>query len=749
MARRLLFLAVLQGSFGAAAATRDNDDSCDISLLPAATLLLPYFEVDLDGYPGGRTTHVSITNVTNLDRVAHVTLWTDSAYPVLDFNIYLTGYDVQRLDLFDVIARGVVAPETGGTGTQFPRRRTPTSDPNPELDHADCKHLPGNLDVAVVRRMQRAFGDGVTDDCAAIGGDHSPYAIGYATIDVVNSCIATGPTDPEYWTRDLRYDNVLVGDYQIVEDDRDRDHGAPLVHIRAIPEGGTPELRRRAGVDAGFARTFYGRYQPADAPRLDGRQPLPSQFAARWIDSGTTFHVWRETEAFATCADFARTRVLDATDIVAFDEDENAAGLSSPFTLPASSATSFDDGRFPALPNGAAAGWMYMNLDAGLHGRTATQNWVVTTMRAANLTTSVDAAALANGCAPAAVASNVTLAGGEPIAPAGGDDSCDIALLPAATLLLPYFEVDLDSPAGERTLLTITNTAPREQLARVTLWTDFSWPVLTFNVRLTGHDVQSLSLFDVLSGKLAASGCGQGQLAPAMIARMRDAFVNGRSDECRHIGTTSSKHAVGYVTIDVVRNCESRGPDDPAYWTTDLAYDNVLTGDYQQLNLTALAAEGSPMVHIRAVPEAEFRRTFYGSYQSPAFPARDARQPLPSAFAVRWSGFPPQGVTSLQIWREGTRNTSAAAPTTTGTCCTSARRCASTSRRIRPPTIPTAARWPAAFSTACYPSPRARSTATTASSRNSAITPHRAGCSSTWRGRRGSSSRRAMTGAIP
>lgn len=29
------------------AATVDNDDSCDIALLPAATLLLPYFEADL------------------------------------------------------------------------------------------------------------------------------------------------------------------------------------------------------------------------------------------------------------------------------------------------------------------------------------------------------------------------------------------------------------------------------------------------------------------------------------------------------------------------------------------------------------------------------------------------------------------------------------------------------------------------------------------------------------------------------
>ena len=65
----LLFLAL-----PLAAATNDNDDSCDISVLPAATLLLPYFEVDLDGFARDGTTLFTITNVTNLDRVAHVTL---------------------------------------------------------------------------------------------------------------------------------------------------------------------------------------------------------------------------------------------------------------------------------------------------------------------------------------------------------------------------------------------------------------------------------------------------------------------------------------------------------------------------------------------------------------------------------------------------------------------------------------------------------------------------------------------------
>ncbi|HEX6087883.1 MAG TPA: hypothetical protein VF266_25345 [Thermoanaerobaculia bacterium] len=673
--KRLLLLLLLATPL--AAATNANDDSCDISVLPAATLLLPYFEVDLDSINGG-TTLFTITNVTNLDRVAHVTLWTDRAFPVVDFNVYLTGYDVQSINLWDVLRRGVIAPDSG-TGTAVTPRRGRYADPNPALDLSTCAQLPGVLDEPAMERMRRAFTEGVAGECERVGGTHA-RAAGYATIDVVGSCTAAGPADPAYWTRDLRYDNVLVGDYQYVEAVQNLARGAPMVHIRAIPEGGTPEQRGRAGVDAGFARTFYGRYQPAGTPRLDGRQPLPAQFAARWIDGGpaafaTSFHVWRESQAATACADFERAELLDATDVVAFDEDENAAGLSSPFTLPASSRTSLTDG-YPQLPNGAVAGWMYMNLDAGLHGRTATQNWVVTSMRAlGRFSTDVDASAFGNGCAPAALPSEVTLLGGQEIAPATTDDSCDVALLPAATLLLPYFEVDLDSALGETTLFTITNTGARDRIARVTLWTDYAFPVISFNVYLTGYDVHSLNLYDVLQGRLVPSGAAASprgryadrnpsldasacaslpvSIARAHVERMQEAFTRGTTEGCDEIGYEHD-NAVGYATVDVVRNCSDRNPSEAAYWTNDIAYDNVLTGDSQQVNQREHFAQGSPLVHVRAMPGHDFPRTFYARLQSAAFPRRDARQPLPSAFAARWiEGGASQLRTSYKIWREG------------------------------------------------------------------------------------------------
>src|SRR3954467_10238525 len=119
--RKLLAIALLAATTTgyAFAGTRDNDDSCDVKVTPAATLLLPYFEVDLSN-PANRTTLFSITNVTRYPQIAHVTLWTDWAYPVLTFNLFLTGYDVQAINLADVLVNGVIAPPSGTTSVTVP-----------------------------------------------------------------------------------------------------------------------------------------------------------------------------------------------------------------------------------------------------------------------------------------------------------------------------------------------------------------------------------------------------------------------------------------------------------------------------------------------------------------------------------------------------------------------------------------------------------------------------------------------------
>jgi hypothetical protein len=75
--------------------------------VPAATLLLPYFEVDLTN-ANGVNTLFSVNNASATAVLAHVTIWSDLSVPVLDFNIYLTGYDVQTISMRDILVNGVV-----------------------------------------------------------------------------------------------------------------------------------------------------------------------------------------------------------------------------------------------------------------------------------------------------------------------------------------------------------------------------------------------------------------------------------------------------------------------------------------------------------------------------------------------------------------------------------------------------------------------------------------------------------------
>lgn len=451
---------------GGAPATTNNDDSCDISVMPAATLLLPYFEVDED--PTGETTLFTITNVSAAETIAHVVLWTDYSYPVIDFNIYLTGYDVQAINLNDVIWRGIIAPASGdreddGTGTDISPGDWDGSDDDP-ADVSDCVGLPGELPDFYVQRMQDAFTLGEVAGvpgqtstfpaCDTVGNAHD-NAVGYATIDVVNICSTGLPTDgDDYFEGEIRFDNILIGDYQQVNSDEEFAQGNPMVHIRAVPELGGGTIDDVGDPGTNFDRTFYSRYQDEVADgipgTLDRRQPLPSTFAARWISGGdtgfeTSFKIWREglPGVGTECDDVPANGELLVTESVIFDEDENGEGVAgdeiivSPpigvdaITLPETSLTNIeDDDVFPqGVP--AIGGWVYLNLDNGTEDNIAgdniyaSQNWVVVSMRAEDrYSVDFDAAALGNGCTPPAEVTEFSEGGDAELGPAADFTPC-------------------------------------------------------------------------------------------------------------------------------------------------------------------------------------------------------------------------------------------------------------------------------------------------------------------------------------
>lgn len=96
---------------------------------PAATLLLPYFEVDLAD-PQGRTTLFSVNNATPAAALTEVVLWSDLGVPTLSFQIYLTGYDVQTVNLRDIFATGTL-----------PRTADRAQDPQDDISQIGRAHV--------------------------------------------------------------------------------------------------------------------------------------------------------------------------------------------------------------------------------------------------------------------------------------------------------------------------------------------------------------------------------------------------------------------------------------------------------------------------------------------------------------------------------------------------------------------------------------------------------------------------------
>jgi hypothetical protein len=108
---------------------------CTIDDVPAATLLLPYFEVDLNN-PNGINTLFSINNASASAVLAHVVLWSDLSVPTFDFNIYLTGYDVQTVSIRDIF-NGTV-PRTASAGQDPGDTISPKGTFSQDINFASC-----------------------------------------------------------------------------------------------------------------------------------------------------------------------------------------------------------------------------------------------------------------------------------------------------------------------------------------------------------------------------------------------------------------------------------------------------------------------------------------------------------------------------------------------------------------------------------------------------------------------------------
>jgi hypothetical protein len=420
-AAALIMLLAAPALFGATPpmarrAVVENNASCDIGTYPAATLLLPYFEVDYNA-PATEAVNTLFTviNTSKYPAIVRVTLWTDYGFPASWFPMFLTGYAAESVSMYSIFGRGFYPVTTSWVPTGA---MSADNKANPNFyPETWCERTGGSMQPETLKRLRAMFTDGTRDTGCAIGGKHA-MATGYATVDVVNNCGIDSPLSPTYWKETILFDNILTGEYERINPNETTGNyagGNPLVHIRAVPDGG------KAGSTpaASLPYTFYDRYTPRDARHIDRRQPLPSTFIARYIQGGrgdfrTRFAIWREGLVGPDsdeCA-YAKNAAIPAptASIVRFDEHENATVIPADAvagSTAASVAIASDSPLFAPMATGDLAGWFWLTLDNGAGRRAGSpyssprpsQNWVVVQMYAeGRYAVDFDASSLANGC---------------------------------------------------------------------------------------------------------------------------------------------------------------------------------------------------------------------------------------------------------------------------------------------------------------------------------------------------------------
>ncbi|HRC85291.1 MAG TPA: hypothetical protein PK413_06765, partial [Thermoanaerobaculia bacterium] len=352
--------------------------------VPAATLLLPYFEVDLDN-PNGITTLFSVNNAEAGPAIAHVTLWTDLAVPTLDFNVFLTGYDVVTFNLRDLFVAGTV-PRTSHNQTAVSPRGVyslvthPVSGVGPGSTSCN-EQLPLPPLPATLLDHLRAAHTGHPSP-VVFGGLKSGFlfcsdsiARGYLTLDNANFCSLRFPEScaTGYFIAggngDANNLNQLWGDYFYVDGDQNFAQGETLVHLEASDALGADHY------------TFYRRFC---ANGEDQREGLGSTFAVRYVNGGaftggTDLLVWRDPKRpiapFSPALPYPAPFLLGESQVVIFDEAENPdAPPSCPFSPPNCSSAS---GPNKAILAAAKAGLAANRVRVGgspltlVHGRAA------------------------------------------------------------------------------------------------------------------------------------------------------------------------------------------------------------------------------------------------------------------------------------------------------------------------------------------------------------------------------------------
>lgn len=362
---------------------------CTVDAVPAATLLVPYFECDLDN-PLNAATLFSINNASAAPALAHVIFWTDWSFPTVDFDVYLTGYDVVTVNVCDVFDGNIPitadspndnedndgVPNDGGAANARSPHQGVFAD-NPHWDDTIpppaalegfpfCDQIFPGFTNPVIRgnalnRLRFGHtGQVVPSLGACVGEDHGDnIARGYITIDNVSECSLVldpaddGLTGTPYFVNGglgvVNNENQLWGDWFLVDSTNNFAQGDTVVHIEAndgLNSLNIPLLDPNSGLTvANVANstgyTFYGRYFAVLDGR-DNREPLGTIWGSRYLNGGvfdqTQLIVWRDStsadlipdpvgSAGDWCVNGPSWFPLNETEVIAFNESEDAVEI--------------------------------------------------------------------------------------------------------------------------------------------------------------------------------------------------------------------------------------------------------------------------------------------------------------------------------------------------------------------------------------------------------------------------------------
>ncbi|MEP6802062.1 MAG: hypothetical protein ABJC07_09000, partial [Acidobacteriota bacterium] len=269
--------------------------TCTVDQRPAATLLVPWFQVTFnpDGSPQTSTspalqaaldTIVTIGNASSAPTIAHVSVFNERSVLVLDFNVALTGFDIQAMRMSEILRGNLPSTpittshvsaandvcQRNASAAVYPigfLRVRPNAPTTPE-DNTLATALYPTPAFTQGGSFQLNTLDSLDTSADSLGCTAAPDQVitglihGYITIDMVNYCNLSNPSDPLYYANDaIGMENNLFGEVIFTSSTGIPTFGASTVNIEAdrsfsnLVNGGQFDQTATART-----RTFYGRY---------------------------------------------------------------------------------------------------------------------------------------------------------------------------------------------------------------------------------------------------------------------------------------------------------------------------------------------------------------------------------------------------------------------------------------------------------------------------------------------------------